>query len=128
MPITTFFITDKCSGLIRTPGVPITTLNGRLTGTDISFNTTSYDEYKMRRKAEVLQYKTIQINSQNKKMTFSNVVNNGGSYSQAQLKKIANTQTTNCPIVENPATNSGVKAEYKMNYVYNTNITYYPSL
>ena len=47
MPTTTFFITDKCSGLIRTPGVPITTLDGRTTGTDISFNTTSYEEYKM---------------------------------------------------------------------------------
>ena len=128
MPITTFFITDKCSGLIRTPGVPITTLNGRLTGTDISFNTTSYDEYKMRRKAEVLQYKTIITQSQNKRMSFSNAVNNGGSYSQAQLKKIANTQEINCPIVESPATNSGVNAEYKMKYYYNTNITYYPSL
>ena len=70
MPTTTFFITDKCSGLIRTPGVPITTLDGRTTGTDISFNTTSYEEYKMRRKAEVLQYKTIITNSQNKKMSF----------------------------------------------------------
>ena len=128
MPITTFFITDKCSGLIRTPGVPITTLNGRLIGTDISFNTTSYEEYKMRRKAEVLQYKTIITQSQNKRMSFSNAVNNGSSYSQAQLKKIANTQEINCPIVESPATNSGVNAEYKMKYYYNTNIRYFPSL
>ena len=128
MPTTTFFITDKCSGLIRTPGVPITTLNGRITGTDISFNTISYDEYKMRRKAEVLQYKTIITNSQNKKMSFSSAVNNGGSYSQAQLKKIANIQAINCPIIKNPATNSGVNAEYKMKYYYNTNIIYYPSL
>lgn len=128
MPTTTFFITDKCSGLIRTPGVPITTLDGRTTGTDISFNTTSYEEYKMRRKAEVLQYKTIITQSQNKKMSFSSAVNNGGSYSQAQLKKIANIQAINCPIVKNPATNSGVNAEYKMKYYYNTNITYYPSL
>lgn len=128
MPTTTFFITDKCSGLIRTPGVPITTLDGRTTGTDISFNTTSYEEYKMRRKAEVLQYKTIITNSQNKKMSFSSAVNNGGSYSQAQLKKIANIQAINCPIIKNPATNSGVNAEYKMKYYYNTNIIYYPSL
>ena len=128
MPTTTFFITDKCSGLIRTPGVPITTLDGRTTGTDISFNTTTYEEYKMRRKAEVLQYKTIITQSQNKKMSFSSAVNNGGSYSQAQLKKIANVQAINCPIVENAATNSGVNAEYKMKYYYNTNITYYPSL
>ena len=128
MPTTTFFITDKCSGLIRTPGVPITTLDGRTTGTDISFNTTSYEEYKMRRKAEVLQYKTIITQSQNKKMSFSSAVNNGGPYSQAQLKKIANIQAINCPIIKNPATNSGVNAEYKMKYYYNTNITYYPSL
>ncbi len=128
MPTTTFFITEHCSGLLRTPGVPITTLDGRLTGTDISFNTTSYDEYKMRRKAEVLQYKTIINNSQNKKMSFSNAVNTGGTYSQVQLKKLANTQSINCPIIAYPATNSGVNAEYKMKYVYNTNLTYYPSL
>ena len=128
MPTTTFFITDKCSGLIRTPGVPITTLNGRITGTDISFNTISYDEYKMRRKAEVLQYKSLIIQSQNKKMAFSNAVNTGGTYSQAQLKKIAAINETFCPIIAYPATNSGINAEHKMKYYYNTNITYYPSL
>ena len=61
-------------------------------------------------------------------MSFSSAVNNGGSYSQAQLKKIANIQAINCPIIKNPATNSGVNAEYKMKYYYNTNIIYYPSL
>ena len=128
MPTLSFFITDKCSGIIRTPGVPITTLNGRLRGNDISFNTTSYEEYKMRRKAEILQYKTIETNSQTNKKSYSNIVNNGRSYSQAQLKAIANTQQQNCPIVEYPATNSGVNAEYKMKYYYNTKISYFPSL
>jgi len=128
MPTLSFFITDKCSGIIRTPGVPITTLDGRLRGKDISFNTTSYEEYKMRRKAETLQYNKIETTSQTKKKQFANIVNNGKQYSQAQLKKIANTQAINCPIVEYPATNSGVNAEYKMKYYYNTNIKYYPSL
>jgi myosin heavy subunit len=60
-------------------------------GNDISFNTTSYEEYKMRRKAETLQYKTIETTSQTKQKQFANIVNNGKQYSQAQLKKIANT-------------------------------------
>jgi hypothetical protein len=128
MPTISFFISDKCSGIIRTPGVPITTLDGRLRGKDISFNTTSYEEYKMRRKAEVLQYKTIETIYQTKKTEYANIVNNGKSYSQAQLKKLANTQQQNCPIVSYPATNSGVNAEYKMKYYYNTNIRYLPSL
>jgi len=128
MPTLSFFISDKCSGIIRTPGVPITTLDGRLRGNNISFNITSYDEYKMRRKAEVLQYNTIETTYQTKKTEYANIVNNGKSYSQAQIKKIANTQQQNCPIVEYPATNSGVNAEYKMKYYYNTNIKYLPSL
>jgi hypothetical protein len=128
MPTLSFFISDKCSGIIRTPGVPITTLDGRLRGNDISFNTTSYEEYKMRRKAETLQYKRLETTYQTKKTQFANIVNNGKSYSQAQLKKIANTQQQNCPIIEYPATNSGVNAEYKMKYYYNTNIKYLPSL
>jgi hypothetical protein len=128
MPTKTFFITDKCSGLIRMPGVTITTLDGRLTGTNISFNTTSYDEYKMRRKAEVLQYNTIQKTSENKKMAFSHSVNVRGSYSQAQLKKIAYANEINCPVLPIPATNSGVNAEYKMKYYYDPKITYYPLL
>jgi len=128
MPTLSFFINNKCPGIIRSSGVPITTLNGRLRGNDISFNTTSYEEYKMRRKAETLQYKTLETTSQTKKTQYANIVNNGKSYSQAQLKKIANTQQQNCPIVSYPATNSGVNAEYKMKYYYNTTIKYLPSL
>ena len=130
MPTTTFSITPTCSAIVRTPGVHITTLDGRLRGTDISFNTYSYDEYKMRRKAGVLQYKRIENKLPTKNELYSNVVQNGRGYSQAQLKRIVALRATteeDCPIIKYPASNSGVNNGRTLLY-YNPAINYLPTI
>ena len=130
MPTTTFSITPTCSAIVRSPGIPITTLDGRLTGNQISFNTYSYEEYKMRRKAGVLQYKTIENKLPTKNELYSNVVKNGRGYSQAQLKRIVALRATteeDCPILKYPATNSGVNNGQTQLY-YNPAIVYFPTI
>ena len=126
MPTTTFSITPKCSAIIRTSGVQITTLDGRLRGTDISFNTYSYEEYKMRRKAGVLQYKKLETKLPTKKELYSNVVKSGRGYSQARLKQLVAIRATteeDCPIIKYPASNSGVNNGMTQLY-YNPAIPY----
>ena len=71
MPTLTFRINDKCSGILRVPGVPITTIEGRLIGEQINFNNNTYEELQMRRKAEILQYKKIETTLQNKKQLYA---------------------------------------------------------
>jgi hypothetical protein len=130
MPTTTFSITPTCSAIVRTPGVAITTLNGRLTGQNISFNTYSYEEYKMRRKAGVLQYKKIENKLPTKKELYANVVKNGRGYSQARLKELVSLRATteeDCPIIKYPASNSGINNGTTQLY-YNPAIPYYPSI
>ena len=130
MPTTTFSITDKCSAILRSPGVQITSLDGRLTGTDISFNTYSYEEYKMRRKSGVLQYKNLETKLPTKKELYSNVVKSGAGYSQARLKQIMAQRATteeDCPIIKYPATNSGINGGHTKLY-YNPAIPYIPSI
>jgi len=130
MPTTTFSITPTCSAIVRSSGVQITTLDGRLTGTDISFNTYSYEEYKMRRKAGVLQYKMLENKLPTKKELYSNVVKSGRGYSQARLKQIVALRATteeDCPIIKYPASNSGIKGSYTQLY-YNPTIPYIPSI
>jgi hypothetical protein len=128
MPTLSFSITDKCSGVIRTPGVAITTLDGRLQGQQVTFDTISYEEYKMRRKAEALKFRPVVQSNKTYKSGYSVIAQNGGQYSQFNLRKIANATAVDCPIISYPATNSGVRAEYKMKYYYNPNINYYTSL
>jgi hypothetical protein len=128
MPTTTFTITPKCSAIVRSSGVPITTLEGRLTGTDISFNTYSYEEYKMRRKAGVLQYKRIETKLPTKKELYANIVKNGAGYSQARLKEIVALRAIteeDCPIQKYPATNSGINNGNTLLY-YNPAVPYIP--
>jgi hypothetical protein len=134
MPTISFFITDKCSGIMRTAGVQNSTLEGRLNGKGVTFDTVSYEEYKMRRKAEVLNYGITESKIVSKKQQYTQVVNNGSRrFSQLQITLIANNQqapisSVACPIISNPASNSGVKGEYKMKYYNNPQITFYPSL
>ena len=87
MPTFTFQINNKCSGVIRAPGVRITTLDGRINTNDISFNTYSYNELSMRRKAEVLQYKgRDNVNTQiSKKSDFSNLIQRFSKCSNAGI-------------------------------------------
>ena len=130
MPTTTFSITPTCSAIVRSPGIPITTLDGRLTGNQISFNTYSYEEYKMRRKAGVLQYKQIENKLPTKKELYANVVKNGRGYSQARLKQLVSLRATteeDYPIIKYPSSNSGIN-NGKTQLYYNPAIPYFLSI
>lgn len=70
------------------------TIIGRLSGQNIKFNTTigpNYEDYKMRRKAEVLKYRNgtnapgISLSN---RQSYNNIVKNGGSYSSSRLKQV----------------------------------------
>ena len=124
MPVTTIPITPYCSYVIRTTkGDPNTTINGRLNGNQINFTTLSYNDYSMRRKAEVLQYK--KLNPTTSKKDFSKLVNTRGSYSQATLQNIINLRVReDCPIKINPASNSGVYGSTGNGYYLDVNVPY----
>jgi hypothetical protein len=127
MPTVTYQINSKCYGILRIPGAPNPTINGRLNGQQIDFNKNTYEELKMRRKAEILQYKQLETVLPTKKQLYASVSKGIGSfYSNAQINRIIKLQTENqetvCPIKYTPATNSGIKGEYKMLYYYDKNI------
>jgi hypothetical protein len=124
------------------PIIPITTLVGRTQGSQVKIAPElgiSYEELKMRRKAEVLEYKsteTSHIGAFTKKQNFSNLANNGGSYyySKARINKLI--KESNCkigvdngsPLVKTPPTNSGIVDPHFEGYYLNPYIPYYPSL
>lgn len=96
-------------------------LIGRLNGDNIKFNTglaSSYNDFKMRRKAEILQYKnTINTNSPGYVRTnsdiYKDVVKGSGSntYSKYKLKMLieTNNEDVNCNrIIGKPPSNSGI--------------------
>ena len=66
MPTTTIAIHPKCSELVVTSGIPITTLVGRSSGNNISFLNFTYNDLTMRRKAQVLKYDKLAPVSQKK--------------------------------------------------------------
>ncbi len=142
---------EAYSGLIqlRTTGnsiavrIPITTLEGRTTGQNVKFDTgTTYEDYKMRRKAEVLKYRHgnnapgIVLTNKN---TYRNVIKTGGSnsYSSTRLKQIIAENNGSIPekcliqsnvLVVSTPSQSGVR-DYKIpGYYLNPNVNYYPSL
>lgn len=124
------------------PVIPITTLVGRTQGAQVKIVPgigLSYDELKMRRKAELLKHKSSEASYGGvftKKQSLSNLVNQGGSYhySKARLNKLL--QETNCkigidngaPVVKTPATNSGIVDPEFEGYYLNPYVPYYPSL
>ena len=138
------------SGLIalRTTGnsnkayrVPITTLVGRLTGSNVVLDSnTTYEDYKMRRKAEVLKYRHANnapgIDLSNKK-NYSNIVKKGGSYSSTRLKQVIADNNGTIPEkclsmnriwkVSTPS-QSGVKDYKTPGYYLDPYVTYYTSL
>lgn len=138
-------ITLRTTGFGPVYRVPITTLEGRLTGANVSFNMddkSTYEEYKMRRKAEVLKYRqgtnATGVTVSNKK-NFNNIIKTGGpnSYSSAKLKKIADenngvvpdtcsSQTSTFRMF--PASNSGVQIRKSYAYYLDPSVNYYPSL
>ena len=119
MPTVTFRINNKCSGILRVPGVQIDTIDGRLTGNNINFNENSYYQMQMRRKAEILQYKNGLTNTtfNTKKQNYSQVIKTvTNSYSQTFINYRIAKRTTNedtCPIVVTPSSNSGIRGDYK---------------
>ena len=118
MPVVTFLLDNnkKCSGIIRSSGVKITTLDGRIQPLTIDFEKYSYNELQMSRKAEVLQYKNTESTLFTKAQNLAYLANNKGSYSQAKIQRLIALRATNedtCPIVATPATNSGIRGDYK---------------
>ena len=118
MPVVTFLLDNnkKCSGIIRSSGVKITTLDGRIQPLTIDFEKYSYNELQMSRKAEVLQYKNTESTLFTKAQNLAYLANNKGSYSQAKIQRLIALRATNedtCPIVATPASNSGIRADYK---------------
>jgi hypothetical protein len=129
MPTISFEINRKCFGVIRAPGVQITTISNRINNNDISFNTYSYNELQMRRKAEVLQYKngnTIVVS--NKKILYSDISNTKGGlkYSQATINQIISQRATNedqcSTVIKSLSTNSGIRGDFKTLLYYNPSI------
>jgi hypothetical protein len=124
MPTTTIPITNKCSQLLITvKGPPVTTLVGRVTGNNITFNNFTYADLAMRRKAEVLKNR-VKDNTTNKS-TLSYLSQNG-YYSRAQLKKLIDGKTVDCNAVSSSPC-SGVVGS-STTYYLDKNVPYYPSL
>ena len=128
MPTVTFQINNKCTAIVRVPGVQIETIDGRLTGNNVKFNEYSYYDMQMRRKAEVLQYKNGSTNTtfNTKKQNYSQVIKTlTNSYSQAFINHRISKRTTNedtCPIISTPSSNSGIRGDYKSMLFNNINV------
>jgi hypothetical protein len=120
---------------LRTPAIPIKDLTGRNTGNNIRFNTrlnNSYDELKMRRKAEYLKYRGV-TNAGYNLNNFSDVVKNRGRniYSSATLRQVAlNNTTINCnlPVTYTLPTNAGVVDNNSKGYYLSKDVDLFNSL
>jgi len=124
MPVTTIIVNDKCSQVVNTPGVPITSIDGRLKGNQINFLNYTYSDLKMRRKAEVLKY--IPSNENTTKSSYSYITKNN-YYSQAKLKEFINRQTVDCPDKTSTSSCSGVVGSNTIYYL-DRKIPYFPSI
>ena len=125
MPTTTIPINNKCNQLVVTSGIQITTLDGRLTGNNVNFMNFTYNDLKMRRKAEVLKYISQTNTTQNK--NYSNLVNSSGYYSRAKLVSFLKNKTQECPGKISSSSCIGVKGSLN-NYYYDPNVPYFTSL
>jgi hypothetical protein len=110
----------------------VTTLTGRSNGYRVPLGTFSFADYKMRRKAESLQYKKNQ-NSLSTKQQFAKIASTtSGSYyysSQDLTQKI--TAGLNCPnldVIPRPPTNSGIRDNKYPGYYYDVSVPYLPQL
>ena len=130
---------ENYSGLVflrtRTNANVITSLEGRTTGTNVKFlvNGTgpSYEDYKMRRKAEVLKFRNgvnapgVDTSGRN---SFKDVVKRGSNFSQAKLKQLLGENCTNTTLIISSPSKSGVYINNSPGYYLDTNVIYYPSL
>jgi|LauGreSuBDMM15SN_2_FD.fasta_scaffold86513_2 hypothetical protein len=110
----------------------VSTLIGRSNGYRVPLGTFSFADFKMRRKAETLQYKKNQ-NSLSTKQQFAKISKTtSGSYyysSQDLTQKIA--AGLNCPnldVIPRPPTNSGIRDNKYPGYYYDINVPYLPQL
>jgi hypothetical protein len=128
------------------PIPPITTRVGRTQGSQIPFNIglgSSYESFKMRRKAETLKFRNSQNNvgyTQTNKELFSHMVKYSGAYhfSKTRLNQLLkeNNGQLPCdigvnngkPITITPPTNSGIHDSQFEGYYLNPYLAYYPSL
>jgi hypothetical protein len=128
------------------PIEPITSLEGRLRGTQIPFNVglgSDYESLKMRRKAETLKFRNSANNPGivlSTKELYASVMKNGGPsrFSKAKLAQVlkANNGKLPCdiginngnPIVITPPSNSGIHDSTFEGYYLNPYVAYYPSL
>lgn len=124
MPTRTILITNTCPQVINTPGIPITSIDGRLKGNQINFTNITYDQYKMRRKVEVLQY--TPKNTDTYKGRYSYITKNN-YYSQAKIKQMIQQKSTECPGLASSSSCSGVIGS-NMIYQLDANVPYYPSI
>jgi len=122
MPLKSIMINNKCTVILRTPGVAITNIEGRSNGANISFMNFTYSDYMMRRKAEVLKYDKKDTN---KKSNYSYLTKNS-YYSQKSLKNFIDNKTTDC---DNKITCacSGIKGSDTPYYL-DRNVPYYPNI
>lgn len=92
---------------------------GRDQNTMLDYNQTSYEEYRMRRKSEVLKYK--QNATQNKKTQYSALA----STRRGQIANVASVTTTceNNVIRVKKASNSGIKGDNSLLF-YNPNVSF----
>ena len=120
MPVRALILSDKCSQIIRSPGVPITDIEGRTIGNNVSFMQFTYSDYTMRRKAEVLKYRKGDTTSNKYAYLTKN-----SYYSRSALKKFIDNKTTDC----NPTSCacSGIKGSDTLYYLDPT-VPYYPSI
>lgn len=123
--------------LLRTPAIPIGIgdLVGRTTGAGVVFDTklnNSYDDLKMRRKAEYLKYRGV-TNAGYNLNNFSDVVNNKARnrFSSAKLRQIALvSKTVNCNgiVTYTLPTNAGVIDNNFKGYYLSKDVEFYNSL
>lgn len=114
MPVVTSITGPNCVKIIR--GTQIYTIEGRVQGKTIDFNTYSYQDLQMRRKANILQYKKNDTTIFTKAQRLTYLAQNKGPYSQARIQQLISLRATNedeCPIITTPASNSGIKGDYK---------------
>lgn len=111
----------------------ITSLTGRTSGTNVKFYDAgpSYEDYKMRRKAEILKFRNgingpgVDTSGRN---SFKDVVKRGSNFSQAKLKQLLGVNCTNTTLIISSPTQSGVYINNSPGYYLDTSVIYYPSL
>ena len=96
-------------------------ITGRDPVKEIDFSEFTYEQYKHRRKAEVLKYKN---SNQNSRSNYSNVATNN-QFSNDYITNFCSNNTDR--IIYKPGTNSGIKGSSKLLYL-NNSVKFYSSI